>query len=162
MGSENLPWGPEIDYGVAGWPRFVPVHLLMRFGFQGRLGSQVRFGSRGSPVRAVRRFTRFRQWPKSSRDTKTEMVTKIVTMRAVNLLTGPFCTEFRCKSFCDDDIFPKMFENLIGLCLFGSADLAVRAGSVRAGSAVRVGSYRFGSCRFGSGGSGSVHGHPVL
>ena len=48
-----------IDKAMSGWLRFVPVRFLMRFGFQGRFDSSVRFGSRGSPVRAVRRFTRF-------------------------------------------------------------------------------------------------------
>ena len=27
------------------------------------------------------------------------------TVRAVNLSTGPFCTEFRCEQLCDDGIF---------------------------------------------------------
>ena len=42
------------------------------------------------------------KWP---RDINTEMVTKIVAVRAVNLSTGPFCTEFRCEQLCDDVIF---------------------------------------------------------
>ena len=33
------------------------------------------------------------------------MVTKIVPVRAVNLSIGPFCTEFWCERFCDDDVF---------------------------------------------------------
>ena len=56
----------------AGWPRFVPVRFGMWFGFQGRFVSQVWFGSRGSPVHAVR-----------SRDKKTETVRKRVAMGAV-------------------------------------------------------------------------------
>ena len=44
---------------ISGWPRFVPVRFSMRFGCQGRFALQVRFGSRGSPVHAVRQFTRF-------------------------------------------------------------------------------------------------------
>ena len=39
------------------------------------------------------------------RDIKTEIVTKVVPVRAVNLSTGPFCTEFRRESFRDDDAF---------------------------------------------------------
>ena len=26
-------------------------------------------------------------------------------MRAVNFSIGPFCTEFRCERFCDDEVF---------------------------------------------------------
>ena len=40
------------------------------------------------------------RWPQ-----KTEIVTKVVPVRAVNLSIGPFCTEFRCEQLCDDDIF---------------------------------------------------------
>ena len=36
---------------------------------------------------------------------KTEIVTKIVPVRAVNMPIGAFCTEFRCERFCDDDVF---------------------------------------------------------
>ena len=39
------------------------------------------------------------------RGIKTEIVTKVVPVRAVNLSIGPFCTEFRCEQLCDDDIF---------------------------------------------------------
>ena len=39
------------------------------------------------------------------RDINTEIVTKIVPVRAVNISTGPFCTEFRCEHFCDDFVF---------------------------------------------------------
>ena len=39
------------------------------------------------------------------RDVNTEMVTEIVPVRAVDLSIGPFCTEFRCERFCDDDVF---------------------------------------------------------
>ena len=39
------------------------------------------------------------------RDINTEIVTKVVPVRAVNLSTGPFCTEFRCEQLCDEDIF---------------------------------------------------------
>ena len=42
------------------------------------------------------------KWP---RDINTEMVTKVVPVRAVNLSIGAFCTEFRCESFCDNDTF---------------------------------------------------------
>ena len=42
---------------------------------------------------------------KLPRDVNTEMVTKIVPVRAVDLSIGPFCTEFRCERFCDDDVF---------------------------------------------------------
>ena len=86
----------------AGWPWFVPGRFLMRLGFSGRFGSQVKFGL---PVRAVRRFTRFAQWQKSARDTKTEMITKLVAMGAVNFSIGTFCTEFRCEQLRDNDIF---------------------------------------------------------
>ena len=39
------------------------------------------------------------------RDINTEIATKMVPMRAVDLSIGPFCTEFRCEQLCDDDIF---------------------------------------------------------
>ena len=39
------------------------------------------------------------------RDINTEIVTKVVPVRAVNLSTGPFCTGFRCEQLCGDDIF---------------------------------------------------------
>ena len=42
---------------------------------------------------------------KLPRDVNIEMVTKIVPVRAVDLSIGPFCTEFRCERFCDDDVF---------------------------------------------------------
>ena len=55
------------------------------------------------------------QWPKffkhavaienGHRGIKTEIVTKVVPARAVNLSIGPFCTEFRCEQLCDDGIF---------------------------------------------------------
>ena len=35
----------------------------------------------------------------------TEMVTKRVAMRAVELSIGAFCTEFWCEPLCDDGIF---------------------------------------------------------
>ena len=34
-----------------------------------------------------------------------EKFTKRVAVRAVELSTGAFCTEFRCEQLCDDDIF---------------------------------------------------------
>ena len=42
---------------------------------------------------------------KLPRDINTEIVTKIVPVRAVDLSIGPFCTEFRCERFCDDAVF---------------------------------------------------------
>ena len=36
---------------------------------------------------------------------KSKKFTKRVAMRAVELSTGAFCTEFRCEQLCDDDIF---------------------------------------------------------
>ena len=48
------------------------------------------------------RFAWFGQWPKSSRDAKTEMVRKIVTMI---FSLGPFCTAFWRELFCDQDAF---------------------------------------------------------
>ena len=39
------------------------------------------------------------------RGIKIKNVTKVVPVRAVNLSTGPFCTEFRCEQLCDDDAF---------------------------------------------------------
>ena len=39
------------------------------------------------------------------RGIKTEIVTKVVSVRAVNLSTGLLCTECRCEQLCDDDIF---------------------------------------------------------
>ena len=44
---------------------------------------------------------------------KQKRFAKIVTVRAVNLSTGPFCTEFWCEQLCDDGIFQKKFENLV-------------------------------------------------
>ena len=38
-------------------------------------------------------------------DINTEIVTKVVPVRAVKLSTGPFCTEFRCEQLCGEDIF---------------------------------------------------------
>ena len=35
----------------------------------------------------------------------TEMVTKIVAVRAVNMPIGAFCKEFQCECSCDDDFF---------------------------------------------------------
>ena len=35
------------------------------------------------------------------RDINTEIVTKMVPVRAVDLSIGPFCTEFRRERFCD-------------------------------------------------------------
>ena len=43
-----------------------------------------------------------------ARDINTEMVTKIVAVRAVNFSIGPFCTEFRCEHFRDDDDFREI------------------------------------------------------
>ena len=43
---------------------------------------------------------------------KTEIVTKVVPVRAVSLSTGPFCTEFRCERLCDEDIFSGSGELL--------------------------------------------------
>ena len=37
-----------------------------------------------------------------------EIVTKMIPVRAVDLSIGPFCTEFRCERFCDDDVFLKI------------------------------------------------------
>ena len=68
---------------------------------------------------------------KLPRDINTEMVTKIVPVRAVDLSIGPFCTEFRCERFCDVAVFQKI-ENLAGSCRFSSA--GSRFVSVRAGS----------------------------
>ena len=39
------------------------------------------------------------------RDVNTEMVTKVVPMRAVELSIGAFCTECRCEQLRDADIF---------------------------------------------------------
>ena len=39
------------------------------------------------------------------RDINTEIVTKMVPVRAVDLSIGPFCTEFRCEQLCDGDTF---------------------------------------------------------
>ena len=39
------------------------------------------------------------------RDINTDIVTKVVPVRAVNLSTGPSCTEFRREQLCGDDIF---------------------------------------------------------
>ena len=39
------------------------------------------------------------------RDINTEMVTKLVPVRAVNFSIRPFCTEFQCEQLRDDDIF---------------------------------------------------------
>ena len=39
------------------------------------------------------------------RDIKTEIVTKVVPVRAVKLLTGRLCKEFWCEQLGDEDIF---------------------------------------------------------
>ena len=39
------------------------------------------------------------------RDINTEMVTKVVPVRAVNTPIGAFCMEFRCEQLCDDEVF---------------------------------------------------------
>ena len=41
------------------------------------------------------------------RDIKTEMFTKIVPVRAVNMPIGAFCTEFRRESFYVNDVFGR-------------------------------------------------------
>ena len=38
-------------------------------------------------------------------DINTEIVMKVDPVRAVNLSTGPFCTEFWCEQLCGEDIF---------------------------------------------------------
>ena len=86
----------------------------VRFSGPVRFAGPVRFtrfaGSRGLPVHAVR-FTRFGQWwQKLSRSIKTETITKIVPVRAVDLSIGPFCTEFRCERFRDDAVFRKSLK----------------------------------------------------
>ena len=40
--------------------------------------------------------------PRQGPETNTEIVKKIVPVRAVDLSIGPFCTEFLCERFCDD------------------------------------------------------------
>ena len=66
---------------------------------------------------------------KSSRRIKTEIVTKVVAVRAGNFSIGPFCTEFRCEQLCDDGVFQKSLKIW-----------PVRAGSVRRFAPVRAGS----------------------
>ena len=41
---------------------------------------------------------------KVARDVNTEIATSIVPVRAVNFSIGPFCAEFRCERFCDDEV----------------------------------------------------------
>ena len=52
---------------------------------------------------------------KLPRDVNTEMVTKIVPVRAVDLSIGPFCTEFRRERFCDDDVFSQFIMEIVVL-----------------------------------------------
>ena len=54
-------------------------------------------------------------------DIKTEIVTKIVPLGAVELSIGPFCTEFRCERFCGNDVFR------IG---FGKSTIGVRESAI--------------------------------
>ena len=54
------------------------------------------------------------------RDLNTEMVTRMVRVRAVNVSTRPFCTEFRCEHFCDDAAF------WIGVNMWGSHSVPFR------------------------------------
>ena len=61
------------------------------------------------------------------RDIKTEIVKKVVPVRAVNLSIGPFCTEFRCEQLCDEDIFRDRGQ-LLGPEM-GLRDRAPRQGS---------------------------------
>ena len=67
----------------------------VRFSVPVRFAGPVRFvrftGSRASPVRAVR--------PKS------EIVMKMIAVRAVETPISAFCNEFRCESFRDDRVF---------------------------------------------------------
>ena len=53
------------------------------------------------------------------RDINTEIVMKVVPVRAVNLSTGPFCTEFRCEQLFDEDNFRdrgQLLDSETGLC----------------------------------------------
>ena len=99
----------------------------VRFSGPVRLAGPVRFarfaGSRGS-VHAFRPVV-----TKSSRRIKTEIVTKVVAVRAGNFSIGPFCTEFRCEQLCDDGAFQKSLKIW-----------PVRAGSVRRFAPVPAGS----------------------
>ena len=52
------------------------------------------------------------------RGIKTEIVTKVVPVRAVDLSIGPFCAEFRCEQLFDEDIFRE------GGQLFGARNRA--------------------------------------
>ena len=52
---------------------------------------------------------------KMPRDTNTEMVTKIVPVRAVNMPIGAFCTEFRRGRFCDDDVFGNWGRQVVSV-----------------------------------------------
>ena len=48
-----------------------------------------------------------RKWP---RDINTEIVTKWVAVSAASFSIGAFCTEFRCESIRDEDIFRIGFQ----------------------------------------------------
>ena len=62
-------------------------------------------------------------------DINTEIVTKMVPVRAVELSIGAFCTGFRCEQLCDDDIFRDRGQLLaIGAgnrCVFFSHAVAI-------------------------------------
>ena len=88
---------------------------------------------------------RFARFAGSHGSSKSKIVMKMVAVRAVETPISVFCTEFRCESFRDDDVFrffensdrgvPARFAPVRGSCRLVPA----RAGSVRAGS-VRAGS----------------------
>ena len=57
------------------------------------------------------------KWP---RDANTEMLTKMVAARAVNLSIVPFYTEFRCDHFCDDKLFWWKLSIRVGKSTMGA------------------------------------------
>ena len=98
----------------------------VRFSGPVQFAGPVRFariaGSCGSPVRTGR--------PKS------EIVMKMVAVRAVETPISAFCVGFPCESFRDNVVFQFFVENLVG---------SVRASLVRA-SSVRTGSWFMSVC----------------
>ena len=73
---------------------------------------------------------------KLPRDTSTEMVTKIVPVRAVNMPIGAFCTEFRCERFCDNDVFGNRGRQKVALSQKRSHRNSVQNGPIERSTAL--------------------------
>ena len=67
-------------------------------------------------------------------DINTNIVTKVTTVRAVDLSIGPFCTEFQCEHFCDDDVLRgidyggREIDHGVGKLIVGLGKLTIGVG----------------------------------